>query len=56
MNALVIGSGARESDLGWGLSRSSTVSRLYAAPGNAGTVEIPGNIASLNPLDPDAVA
>ena len=55
MNALVIGSGARESALVWGLSRSSTVSRLYAGPGNAGTAEVAENIASLDPLDPDAV-
>ena len=55
MNALVIGSGARESALVWGLSRSSKVSRLYAGPGNAGTAEVAENVASLDPLDPDAV-
>ena len=55
MKALVIGSGARESALAWALSRSSTVSHLYAGPGNAGTAEVADNLASLDPLDPDAV-
>ena len=49
MKALVIGSGARESALVWALSRSSTVSHLYAGPGNAGTAEVAGNLASLDP-------
>jgi phosphoribosylamine--glycine ligase len=55
LRALVVGSGARESALAWGLSRSSTVSHLYVGPGNAGTAEIAHNLIDLNPLDADAV-
>ena len=39
MKILVIGSGAREHALCWALSNSSKVSRIYAAPGNAGMAE-----------------
>ncbi|MEL7047388.1 MAG: phosphoribosylamine--glycine ligase, partial [Pseudomonadota bacterium] len=36
MNVLVIGGGGREHALCWGLSKSSKLSTLYCAPGNAG--------------------
>lgn len=40
MRVLVVGSGGREHALCWSLSQSSSVERLYAAPGNAGTAEL----------------
>lgn len=40
MNALLIGSGGRESALAWALNRSSEVAQLYAMPGNPGIAEI----------------
>lgn len=36
---LVIGSGAREHALGWKLSQSPQVKKVYHAPGNGGTSE-----------------
>jgi phosphoribosylamine--glycine ligase len=39
MKVLVIGNGGREHALVWKLAQSSLVSRLYCAPGNAGTAE-----------------
>jgi phosphoribosylamine---glycine ligase len=37
MNVLVIGNGGREHALAWKLKQSSRVSRVFVAPGNAGT-------------------
>ncbi len=37
MNVLVIGSGAREHALGWKVSKSSRVKKVFFAPGNGGT-------------------
>ncbi|HXG06010.1 MAG TPA: phosphoribosylamine--glycine ligase [Nitrososphaera sp.] len=38
-NVLVVGSGGREHALGWKVSQSNRVSKVYFAPGNGGTSE-----------------
>jgi phosphoribosylamine--glycine ligase len=40
MKVLVVGSGGREHALCWKLSRSPKLTKLYAAPGNAGCAEV----------------
>ncbi len=42
MKILVIGNGGREHALAWKLARSARVSRVYVAPGNAGTARDEG--------------
>jgi phosphoribosylamine---glycine ligase len=42
MKLLVIGSGGREHAIAWKLARSPKVSRVYVAPGNAGTAREDG--------------
>ena len=42
MKILVIGSGGREHALAWRLAQSPKVSRVYVAPGNAGTAREDG--------------
>ena len=37
MNILVVGSGGREHALAWKLAEPDSVSRVFVAPGNAGT-------------------
>ena len=51
-NVLIIGSGGREHALGWKLSQSPHVKRIYFAPGNGGTYE---NI-DLQPLKIDELS
>jgi phosphoribosylamine---glycine ligase len=55
MRVLVIGSGAREHALCWALHQSPLLSKLFCAPGNAGTGQIAENV-SLNPMDSMACA
>lgn len=43
MKVLVVGSGGREHALAWKISQSPLVSKLYCAPGNAGTLSIAEN-------------
>ncbi|HPF50195.1 MAG TPA: phosphoribosylamine--glycine ligase [Draconibacterium sp.] len=44
MNILIIGSGGREHALGWKISQSKKLDKLYFAPGNAGTTTIGTNL------------
>ncbi|MDW8140777.1 MAG: phosphoribosylamine--glycine ligase [Candidatus Bipolaricaulota bacterium] len=44
MKVLLIGSGGREHALAWGLAQSPKLSKLYVAPGNAGTVQLGENV------------
>jgi len=54
MKVLVIGGGGREHTLGWKLSKSDKVSKLYFSPGNGGTSVLGENI-NLSGL-PDTLA
>lgn len=54
MNILLLGSGGREHALAWKISRSPLTSKLFIAPGNAGTLQVGINVP-LNPVDFDAV-
>jgi len=44
MNVLVVGSGAREHALAWRISESPLVTRVFVAPGNAGTSHVATNL------------
>jgi len=44
MKILIVGSGGREHTLAWKLSQSKNVTKIYCAPGNAGTSEVAENI------------
>ncbi len=44
MKVLLIGSGGREHALAWGLTQSPKLSKLYIAPGNAGTAQLGENL------------
>lgn len=54
MNILLLGSGGREHALAWKLAQSPHCSRLFIAPGNAGTGQCGKNI-SVNINDFDAI-
>jgi phosphoribosylamine--glycine ligase len=45
MNILLLGSGGREHAFAWKIVQSPECTRLYVAPGNAGTAEIAQNVA-----------
>jgi phosphoribosylamine--glycine ligase len=44
MKILIVGSGGREHALGWKISQSPLLNKLYCAPGNAGTQTIAENV------------
>ncbi|MGE0090324.1 MAG: phosphoribosylamine--glycine ligase [Bacteroidales bacterium] len=54
MNVLLIGSGGRENALAWKIAQSSILTKLFIAPGNAGTssfgINCPINISDFNQL------
>ena len=54
MTILLLGSGGREHAFAWKMLQSSKCSKLFVAPGNAGTAEIATNI-NLNILDFEAI-
>jgi phosphoribosylamine--glycine ligase len=45
MKILLLGSGGREHALAWKMARSSKLTKLYIAPGNAGTAALGENVA-----------
>jgi phosphoribosylamine--glycine ligase len=49
MNVLLLGSGGREHAFAWKFVQSEKLSKLYVAPGNAGTAQIAQNVA----IDPN---
>ena len=56
MNILIIGGGGREHALAWKVAQSPQASRVFVAPGNAGTAQEPGmeNVA-IDAADIDAL-
>jgi phosphoribosylamine--glycine ligase len=54
MIILLLGSGGREHALAWKMLQSSKCTKLFVAPGNAGTATIASNVL-INPNDFDAI-
>jgi phosphoribosylamine--glycine ligase len=54
MNLLLIGSGGREHALAWALAKSPKLTKLYAAPGNAGIAKV-AELCDLDVTDHEAV-
>ena len=54
MNVLILGSGGREHAFAWKLAQSSKLSKLFIAPGNAGTSQFGTNVA-IETTDFDAI-
>jgi len=54
MKLLLIGSGGREHALAWALAKSPKLTKLYAAPGNAGIADV-AELAELDVTDHPAV-
>jgi phosphoribosylamine---glycine ligase len=55
MNLLLLGSGGREHAIAWKLVQSPRLSKLWIAPGNAGTAELGENVEGVSIADPAAV-
>lgn len=55
MNVLIIGSGGREHAFAWKIAQSPLLSKLFIAPGNAGTQQHGTNL-NISPTDFDALA
>ncbi|GAA4829842.1 phosphoribosylamine--glycine ligase [Algivirga pacifica] len=55
MNVLVLGSGGREHTFAWKIAQSPKLSKLFVAPGNAGTAAIAENV-NIGVTDFDALA
>ncbi len=55
MNVLVLGSGGREHAIAWKIAQSQKLSKLFIAPGNAGTKEVGENV-ELSLSNFDAIA
>lgn len=52
MNILILGSGGREHTFTWKIAQSENCSKLFVAPGNAGTAKIANNVAiNVNDFD-----
>jgi len=51
MKILIVGSGGREHALGWKISQSPLLKKLYCAPGNGGTENIAENV----PINPENI-
>jgi phosphoribosylamine---glycine ligase len=54
MTILLLGSGGREHAFAWKMIQSTLCTKLFVAPGNAGTAAIATNV-DLNPLDFEAI-
>jgi len=54
MNILILGSGGREHALAWKLARSKKVTKIFIAPGNAGTASSGTNL-NIDPEDFDGI-
>lgn len=54
MNILILGSGGREHALAWKLAQSKRISRIFIAPGNAGTAAGGTNL-SIDPEDFESI-
>ena len=55
MNVLLLGGGGREHAMAWQIARSSKLSKLWIAPGNAGTAGLGENVPDVAVTDLDAV-
>ncbi|PKN78546.1 MAG: phosphoribosylamine--glycine ligase [Chloroflexi bacterium HGW-Chloroflexi-9] len=55
MNVLLLGSGGREHAIAWRLAQSPLLSKLWIAPGNAGTDTLGENVPHVVPTDTEEV-